>query len=156
MNENENVTVVENENIDYIEAINELKATTVSKDEYSKLQAENKKLLKSLMAGESLERELEPQKSVGELRHDFATAETTLDGITAALKLRTALLEKGEADPFLPSGRKIMPTDEDVTTANRVASALQDIVEYADGDPLIFSNELSRVLVDTAPVRRYR
>ena len=70
------------------------------------------------------------------------------------MKLREALLEKGEKDPFLPYGKNIIPTDEDIATADRVARVLQECVDYADGDSDIFTNELQRITVDTAPQRK--
>lgn len=159
MNEEQtNVSQQENVNdsIDYIEAINEMKRNSVSRDEYDKVVADNRKLLKSLMNGETVEADNTPKKTIDELRADFSKAETSLDGFSAALALRSAIIESGGADPFLPIGKKIMPTDEDIATANRVAAGLQAVVDYADGDPLIFANELSRVTIDTAPVRRRR
>ena len=57
---------------DYIEAIKNLKQTTVDKSAYDSLRAENKKLLESLINGE----EIQPQnkvlsESIDELRHDI-------------------------------------------------------------------------------------
>ena len=59
MNENEqltNQTNEQNENINenqqYIDAIRDLKANSVSKDRYNKLMEENKNLLNSLVNGE--------------------------------------------------------------------------------------------------------
>ena len=43
-----------NENQQYIDAIRDLKANTVSKDRYNKLMEENKNLLNSLVNGESV------------------------------------------------------------------------------------------------------
>lgn len=59
MNENEILTNQTeetniNENQQYIDAIRDLKANTVSKDRYNKLMEENKNLLNSLVNGESV------------------------------------------------------------------------------------------------------
>ena len=60
MNENEILTnqmeetTQQNENQQYIDAIRDLKANTVSKDRYNKLMEENKNLLNSLVNGESV------------------------------------------------------------------------------------------------------
>ena len=46
---------VNQEEMDYIDVINDLKANTVSKDRYDRLLADNKKLLQSISKGESIE-----------------------------------------------------------------------------------------------------
>ena len=79
---------------------------------------------------------------------------TNLDYITKAMKLRKALMDKGEKDPFLPSGKNIIPTDEDIKTAERVAEAYQHCIDVADGDPDVFTQELQRITVDAVPTRR--
>lgn len=141
---------------DYIEAIKEMKANTVSKEDYLKLKAENKKLLNSLVNGETVELENAKPADIKELRQRMLKAESSLDGFAAALELRDAIMEAGGKDPFLPTGQKVMATEEDIKTAERVAEGLRHCVEYADGDPHIFANELSRITVDTGPVSRRR
>ena len=56
--------------------------------------------------------------------------------------MRKALIAEGEADPFLPIGNQISPSDADVAAAQKVADILQDCVDYADGDSAVFTNEL--------------
>lgn len=144
-----NVTV-EDTTTDYIEAIKELKQNSVDRAEYDKLRAENKKLLDSIVNGQSIEIEAkEPKKSLEELRDAYLKEDqTNLEYITNTLNLRKALIEEGKPDPFLPIGNQILPTDEDVATANKVAQVLQECVDYAEGDSAVFSNELQRRLVD--------
>ena len=48
--------------IDYIEAIKEIKENSVDKETYLKLKEENKKLLNSLVNGETLPAESQEQK----------------------------------------------------------------------------------------------
>ena len=57
-------------------------------------------------------------------------------------------MAEGNPDPFLPVGKQILPTDEDVAAANRVADVLKECVDYAEGDSAVFTNELQRRLVD--------
>lgn len=147
------------DNVDYIEAIKEMKLNTVDKGAYEKLKAENKKLLQSLVNGEELAATAvkEAQVDVSDLRKKLFTPDndmSNLEYITTALKLRDELISKGEPDPFLPVGEKILPTDEDIELANRVANCLKDCVDYADGDSRIFTSELQRIMVDTSPARR--
>lgn len=136
---------------DYISAINEIKANSVDKQTYLKLKDENRKLLNSLVSGQGLEQsdtvKEEPvdindlrQKLFGSKHKDY----TNLEFVTNALKLREALIEKGEMDPFVPCGSKITPNDEDFTKAQKVAQVLQECVDYANGNPDVFVDELKR------------
>lgn len=151
VSQQENVT----DNVDYIEAIKEMKQNTVDKATYNKLKEENKQLLNSLVNGETIDVPKKEEVDIDALRKDlFNNDQTNLQYIEKALKLREALLEKGEKDPFLPYGKNIIPTDEDIATADRVARVLQECVDYADGDSDIFTNELQRITVDTAPQRK--
>lgn len=145
---NESGTVVDN--TDYIAAIQELKQNSVDRAKYDQLRAENKKLLDSIVNGSSVEMPaVEEKKSIEELRAEYLKEDqTNLEYISNALKLREALIESGEPDPFLPIGSQILPTDEDIATANKVADVLKECIEYAEGDSAVFTNELQRRLVD--------
>ena len=140
---------VEDMTPDYLAAINELKQNSVNREDYNKLKAENKKLLDSIVNGTSVEVQSPQKKSVDELRAAYLKEDqTNLEYISNALKLREALMAEGKPDPFLPIGEQILPTDEDVAAANKVASVLQECVDYAEGDSAVFTNELQRRLVD--------
>ena len=152
MEELEN-SVSEQENVgdntaNYIEAIKEMKANSVSKEAYVKLQQENKQLLNSLVNGQSIEVEKEEPVDIDGLRQKLFSAKkhdmTNLEYVSNALKLREALMERGEMDPFVPSGKKIHPTDDDFKKADKVATVLQECVDYADGDAMVFTDELKR------------
>ena len=54
----------------------------------------------------------------------------------------------------MPVGKRITPTDEDISAANRVATVLQECVDYAQGDSQAFTNELQRRTIDTAPKKK--
>ena len=140
---------VENDSNHYIEAIKEMKANTVDKEAYRKLQEENKQLLNSLVNGETIETtDAEQKESIEELRSKlFGTKRkdlTNLEFVENSLKLRDALMESGEMDPFVPVGSKIKPTDEDFAKAKKVAEVLQECVDYAEGNPDVFTDELKR------------
>ena len=140
---------VEDVNTDYIEAINNLKQNSVDRSKYDQLRAENKKLLDSIVNGTPVEVKVEEKKSIEELRAAYLKEDqSNLEYITNTLKLREALIAEGKPDPFLPIGNQIMPTDEDVATANKVAQVLQECVDYAEGDSAVFTNELQRRMVD--------
>ncbi len=151
----ENELEVENNEKDYIEAINELKANTVSKDQYNKLKAENKQLLDTLVKGGQIENKVAEKPDIEKLRQDLFGNQnlTNLEYCEKALQLRDALIEQGEADPFLPSGSHANVSNEDIAAANNVADQLKEIVDYADGDPEVFTMELQRRMVDNVPFR---
>lgn len=139
-------------NEDYIAAINELKSRTVDKKEYERLKEENKRLLDSIVNGslDSGEPEAPKIREPEEIRKELFGDEV-LDNLTyatKALELRNSLLAKGEMDPFLPYGKQILPTDQDIASANKVAEVLAECVAYAKGDNSVFTNELQRRTVD--------
>lgn len=142
---------------DYIDAINKLKENSVSKDKYQELIKENKQLLNSLVNGNSIEqKKQEPEMSISELRNNLFRNEdqSNLQYCENALKLRTAIIKQGGRDPFLPYGEGVLPTDNDVECANRVARVMQECIDYAQGDSNIFTDELQRRMIDAAPMRR--
>lgn len=141
--------------VDYVQAINELRANTVKREQYDKLKEENSRLLKSIINGDTIDVANTEEVDIHQIRQQLFTPDndmSSLEYITKALKLRNALIEKGEPDPFLPVGKNITPTDEDINTAERVAEVFADCVEYAQGDPTAFTAELMRRTVDVAPM----
>ena len=162
MTDETNNSVSQQENVEqdtnnYIEAIKEIKANSVSKQAYDKLREENKQLLDSLINGKEIE--LPKQKEpvdVNKIRStlfDENRPLSNLEYVSNALKLRDELLERGERDPFLPYGQNISPTDEDITKAERVATVMKECLEYADGDSELFTNELMRRTNDAMPAK---
>lgn len=152
--ENVNVAVDDNTN-DYIAQIKNLKENSVSKDDYNKLKADNKKLIEALANGTQLEGKVEPKidavENINNLRKKLFSKESNLDNLEycdTALQLRDALIEKGMRDPFLPFGHNVVTTESDIETANRVATVMKECIDYADGDSDIFTNELQRRTVD--------
>lgn len=138
---------------DYIAAIKELKEKSVDRTQYDALRAENKRLLDALVNGSEPER-AKPKADVDELRKRvFKEDQTNLEFAENALALREAIIDQGGTDPFLPAGKKCIPTNEDVEAAGRVAAVLQECIDYAEGDSQIFTNELMRRTVDAAPAK---
>ena len=140
-------------NQDYISALNEMKQNTVPKEAYDKLRADNKKLLDTIVSGQSLEQtEVKEEVDVDALRKElFGKSRrdlSNLEYVDKALKLRKALMEKGEQDPFvMKAGRTSSPEAEDFKKAERVASVLQECVDIADGNDSVFDNEFQRRLI---------
>lgn len=154
--ESSNVSQQENVNdsIDYIEAIKEVKQNSVDRSVYDKLKKENKQLLDALVNGKELEIAKEEPVDIDELRKTLFNKDghmSNLEYVSTALKLRDALIEKGERDPFLPYGDKVNLTAEHYDKAEQVASVLKECVEFADGDSGIFTAELQRRTKDVMP-----
>lgn len=143
------------DNTDYIEALKEMKENTVSKEAYEQLKSENKKLLQSLINGETIDvATATDAPDVAQLRKELFDADghlSNLEYATKALQLRDALIAAGERDPFLPHGHHYSQDDDDDAAAERVAQVLKNCIEYADGDSAVFTNELQRVMIDSAP-----
>ena len=141
--------------VDYIEALKEMKENSVSKAEYEKLKDENRKLLNAFTNGETISIPQEVKPNIDELRAKVMSEDqTNLEYITNVLALRKAVIENGDEDPFVPVGSKIAPTAEDRLKAQNVADVLQECVDYAQGDSQLFTNELQRRTIDVMPIRR--
>lgn len=142
--------------LDPIEALKEIKKNSVPRSEYDRVVAERNKIFNAYANGEREEKPAEePPVDVDALRQSIFNGElNNLEYAENALKLRTELLKRGERDPFLPYGKDVYPTAEDEAEAQTVADALQSCIEVAQGDSAIFTNELQRIMVNTAPQRR--
>ena len=154
-NENENVVTVEDNTNDYIDQIKKLKENSVSKEDYDKLRLDNKRLIDALANGTQIEdavgSKVSAVEKINECRKKLFSKENNLSNLEycdTALKLRDALIENGERDPFLPFGHEVVATDSDYESANRVATVMKECIDYADGDSNIFTNELQRRTVD--------
>ena len=138
---------VEQDTNNYIEAIKEMKANSVSKDAYKKLQEENKKLLESLIAGETIEApktSVEEKVDLNELRKHLDEAESPIDYCKTSLKLHEETLKQLGYNDYLPNGKKIRPTKEDEEKANLFIEQIKECIDYADGDDQLFIQELQR------------
>ena len=147
-----NVTgTVEDNTQDYLAAIKELKEKSVDRSEYDKLRAENKKLIDAVVNGQPGQEEPAVSKhskeQIDDLRNELFNSPRELNNleyITKAMELREALIENGEPDPFLPVGKQISPTRDDLEGAEKVAQVYKECIEYAEGDSEVFTNELMR------------
>ena len=142
---------VEDNTQDYIAAIKELKEKSVDRSEYEKLRAENKKLIDTVVNGLPGQEEQvvvkHSKEQIDDLRNDLFNSPRELNNlefITKTMELREALMENGEPDPFLPVGKQISPTRDDIEGAEKVAQVYKECIEYAEGDSEVFTNELMR------------
>ena len=142
---------VEDNTQDYLAAIKELKEKSVDRSEYDKLRAENKRLIDAVVNGQPGQEEQvvvkHSKEQIDDLRNDLFNSPrelTNLEFITKTMELREALMENGEPDPFLPVGKQISPTRDDIEGAEKVAQVYKECIEYAEGDSEVFTNELMR------------
>lgn len=144
-----------NDGTDYIEALKEMRQKSVAREDYEKLKGENKKLLSVLVNGEKLDvpNKQAERPDINNLRRKLFNTEETLTNLEyckAALELRTALMDAGEVDPFLPSGTRVEITSDMIEKSNRVAQIYQECIDIADGDSGVFTAELQRRTRDVA------
>ena len=142
---------VEDNTQDYLAAIKELKQNSVDRSEYDKLRAENKKLIDAVVNGQPGQEEQvvvkHSKEQIDDLRNELFNSPKELNNleyITKAMELREALIENGEPDPFLPVGKQISPTRDDLEGAEKVAQVYKECIDYAEGDSEVFTNELMR------------
>ena len=142
---------VEDNTQDYLAAIKELKQNSVDRSEYDKLRAENKKLIDAVVNGQSGQEEpvftKHSKEQIDDLRNELFNSPRDLNNleyITKAMELREALMENGKPDPFLPVGKQISPTRDDLEGAEKVAQVYKECIDYAEGDSEVFTNELMR------------
>ena len=142
---------VEDNTQDYLAAIKELKEKSVDRSEYEKLRAENKKLIDAVVNGQPGQEEQvvvkHSKEQIDALRNDLFNSPRELNNlefITKTMELREALMENGEPDPFLPVGKQISPTRDDIEGAEKVAQVYKECIDYAEGDSEVFTNELMR------------
>lgn len=146
------IDVEEKENTvdDYINQVNELKQNTVSKEKYNKLKEENSKLAQALLYGNGAEISgiTKPKESnIDELRDQLfvhKTCKNDLEYFSKLIELREKVMSDGQRDPFLPTNHNYIPNDQDEKDAQRIADNIKAAIEYADGDPAVFTNDLKR------------
>lgn len=146
-----------NDSADLIKAIKEIKQNSVSREQYEKLQSENKELLNTLINGGQVEM-IDPatKPSIEDLRKQLFSKEaadkgmTNLEFIEKSLELRDAIIESGGMDPFLPVGKGIELTRDDYEAAEFTAEQFRECIDIAQGNPEVFTNELMRRTVDNS------
>lgn len=148
-----NVNVEQMDAENYIDIVKKLKENTVSKEDYEKLQEENKKLANTIANGLTVQPKDEQKKAevdINELRKNFLKEnQSNLEYAENVLALRNALMEKNpDDDPFLPKGHNINATEQDKIDAQNVADVLEQCIELADGNSDAFTIALQNRIVD--------
>ena len=135
---------------EYINRINDLKERTVSREEYERIKNDNRELAKALINGTGANipgiTKPEEKPDLDDLRKKLFTkkSKNDLEYFTNLLALRDGVMADGQPDPFLPINREFRATAQDEADAERIATQIKEAIEYADGDPAVFSNDLRR------------
>lgn len=135
---------------DYLNNLSALKNATVSKEEYTRLMEENKKLADALANGLPYEQKgdsEEPQVDVDALRKKLFVNpkyNSDLSFFSDLLTLRKTLMDSGSVDPFLPTNPEYVYNDADAQRAQFIADEIQEAIDYADGDAEVFRVDLQR------------
>lgn len=147
----------------YLDAIKELRETSVSRQEYDKVREENRTLLQAIVSGETLkDASTDAPQTVDceKLREDLYGSDkdklNDYEYLTKTLQLRNELLEKTGVDYFATSSPYVQPSAEALEQAQCFAEAIEHSAEYSQGDNAVFINEMNRLMVDTMriPVRK--
>lgn len=145
----------------YLDEIKNLKKNTVSLSDYEKLKDENRNLLKTIVEQGQVEAPADTtpktysKEELSQMCKDLLSFDgDNLHYVEKSLKLREAMIQSGERDPFVPYGAHYAPTDEDFAAAEKTAQVYQECVDYAQGDPSVFTNELMRRTLDIPIPRR--
>ena len=161
MKENENEkqeqqTEQTNNDVDLAKALSDMKANTVDKATYEKLQNDYRKLKQQVIDGVSInnQQEQKPQYNLEELRKAWQKEDqTNLEYIQNTLAYRKALIETGHRAPFLPfgQGHENIHTSEK-QKAERVADVMQQCIDEADGNSELFTSLLNARMVDDGAI----
>lgn len=143
-----------NDNLDYIDVIQDYKENYVPKSTLEAKDKEIDKLKKALFEGESYTTVETSRRPSSEISAEIFSDDENLSNLDAAklfLELRDSLLAEGKADGFTGFGIKFIGDESDPASAEKAAAALQSCIDYADGDSALFSQELQRIMTDTVP-----
>lgn len=137
---------VEESNQMYLDAINDLKSKSVSKDKYDKLVEENRNLLQSIVNGQSAASAEEPTEELPS-KEELVKAMTsgTLsadDYVKAALTFRDIIFKETGKDVFVASGHYIQPSNDAQASAERTADVFAQCLESSSGNSTEFVQKL--------------
>lgn len=152
MEDNQTQAVDEsNADNDLVEALKQVKANSVSKDDYNKLRADNKKLIDALVSGEQLAQESPlAQRSVEDLQKAiFEHKGTDLEMAADILDLYDRQKEVGN-NLFISSTNNMSPSEvQDAEyNAEAVANYLRDVIKKCDGDSSKFHTYFNEGIVE--------
>lgn len=144
----ESVTEVTAQNT--FDALQKMKENTVPRELYEKLSRENKEILERFGNGQVTPEKEEPHvvasdEEIKTLRESFTNPDgLNLEVVTTMVKLRDALIERGQPDPFLAPVHDGQVTANDEWRAQQTYETYKECIDYARGDSQLFTQELQR------------
>ena len=147
----------EEENVDYIQTIEQMRQNSVSKDKDDKLKEENKKLLNTLATGGQIQVE-EEKVDVNKLWEDIFNVRkkplTDMEVVEKLLKIRESCLENEYRDIFVYGGPEFVPEASDYASAQQAAEVYQKCLDEADKSPRAFKAALLDSMVENSSFKR--
>ena len=137
----------------YAEALEELRRTSVSREEYEKILTERNNLIK-LTAEHRDPHRPAPEEPVNleETRKNVLSERlTNYDYISNVMKLRKGIMESGGRDPFVSPDSDHY--EEDVKAAEKVAKLLEETLDFCKDKPELFSAVLTSRLYDSEQIK---
>lgn len=129
--------------LNLLKEIQDLKDNTVSKEEYAKLQAKYKQVVKDVINGVGTKEEADNTVNLEEIRKNLFTDKvedlSNRDFWKNVLDLRHERLEKEGVDIFLPKGSKTRYTREDYESAQKVDEIISQMLEDSEENPQLFN-----------------
>lgn len=144
-------------NVEMAKALKELRENSVSKEDYAKLEEENKQLVAQIINGEGggNGQPAPEQVDIKALREELYGPKgadlSNLDFWKKTLQLRQAVIEQEGYDPFLPHGAKIKPNEQDVERAEAVAKTVQECIDKSEGSSEVFTALLQQETANDSP-----
>lgn len=137
-------------------AVEEAQALTEMKRRNSELEAENaqlqaakKQYYDAVLNGQKAEPEVVKLRTRQEIVKDMREAiqkggVTNIEYAKLAVELNEACIAETGESCFLPKGRNVSPTADEVALSEKFPDFLKECLEAADGDPDVFNNEVER------------
>ena len=120
--------------------------------ENAKLKAAGAKFYDAVLNGNPAPKDSGPAvRSVEDCRKELIAARerTNLEYCEAMIALHEACEREQGISCFLPQGKDVTPTADEVNTANKFKAVIKECIAIADGDPAVFNNELMRRTKET-------
>lgn len=135
---------------DAIEALKKLRENTVSKEEYDKLKADNKKLLDAFVSGEDLTEEKGSKKKT-----EDELLKSIYEGKGSNMELAQDIVDlfdmkQAQGKNIFVASRYANTVEQNAAEADaqEVVKYLKNALEQADGDPTVFQAMFGSKIVD--------
>lgn len=155
MNEQNNEQALDKPATDLVgeaQALNEMSGKIKAlESQNAELMAAKKKYYDAVLNGNTLDENAQKERTAEEIRKDlFGRKEkdsmTNLEYAELTLELDNACIKETGESCFIPKGKNVQPTYEEVAAATKMHKALEESIEAADGDPAAFNREFAKYI----------